>query len=110
MIEYLKQIASPEADKCFHNKLKCLKENARMERQSINDRYITLCKEHGITLTVANTDAVEAPAYELSTNHLFYSIVLNDSKIDTSRYESFLAYAVSKLLLPRLVRKPTVCL
>lgn len=76
-----------------------------MERQYIHDRYITLCKEHGITLTVSNTDAVEAPAYELSTDHFLYRIVLNDSKIDTSMYESFLAYAVSKLLLPRLALK-----
>lgn len=75
-----------------------------MDRQYINDRYITLCKEHGIALTITSTDVVDAPAYEFNTDHL-HSIVLNDAKIDASMYESILAYAVSQLLLPRLVLK-----
>lgn len=76
-----------------------------MEKQCINDRYIKLCKEHGISLIITNIDAADAPAYALNPNHSIHNIVLNDAKIDTSMYESFLAYAVSQLLLPRLVLK-----
>lgn len=69
------------------------------------ENYIELCKEHGISLIVTNINSADAPAYELNTNRLVNNIVLNDAKIDTSMYESFLAYAVSELLLPRLVLK-----
>lgn len=74
-----------------------------MERQQIHSRYIELCKRHGICAVVTNVNDTSAPAYELTTDNLTHSIVMNDAKLDASVYEAFLAYAVSLLLLPRLV-------
>ena len=76
-----------------------------MEREQINKRYIELCKEYGISIVVSNNNAADAPRYELNTNNDVHNIVLHDSKIDVSMYEAFLAYAVSWLLLPKLVLK-----
>ena len=76
-----------------------------MERQQLHNRYIDLCKKHGISVFVTNDNSADAPKYELSTNNAIHNIVLNDAKIDTSMYEAFLAYAVSLLLLPNLVLK-----
>lgn len=76
-----------------------------MERQQLHNRYIELCEEHGISVLVTNNNAADAPKYELNINNGVHNIVLNDSKIDVSMYESFLAYAVSLLLLPRLILK-----
>lgn len=74
-----------------------------MEREQINRRYVELCKEYGISIVVSNNNEADAPRYELNTNNDVHHIVLNDSKIDVSMYESYLAYAVSLLLLPKLV-------
>ncbi len=74
-----------------------------MERQHIHNRYIELCKKYGIFAVITNVNDASAPAYELTADNSIHSIVLNDAKIDASMYESFLAYAVSLLLLPRLV-------
>ena len=76
-----------------------------MEREQLHNRYIELCKEHGISVLVTNNNTADAPKYELVTNNAINNIVLNDTKIDTSMYEAFLAYAVSLLLLPNLVLK-----
>ena len=76
-----------------------------MERQRLHNRYIELCKEHGISVLVTNNNAADAPKYELIDNNGVHNIVLNDTKIDASMYEAFLAYAVSLLLLPNLVLK-----
>ena len=76
-----------------------------MERQQLHHRYVELCKEHGISVLVTNNNAADAPKYELITNNDVHNIVLNDTKIDASMYEAFLAYAVSLLLLPNLVLK-----
>lgn len=76
-----------------------------MERQHIHSRYVELCKKHGISVSVTNINTADAPAYEIKSNDLSRSIVLNDAKITASEYESYLAYAVSLLILPRLVLK-----
>lgn len=76
-----------------------------MERQRLHNRYIELCKEHGISVLVTNNNGADAPKYEHIDNNGVHNIVLNDTKIDASMYEAFLAYAVSLLLLPNLVLK-----
>ena len=76
-----------------------------MERQQLHNRYIELCKKHGIFVLVTNNSAADAPKYEIIANNAIHNIVLNDMKIENSMYEAFLAYAVSKLLLPNLVLK-----
>lgn len=76
-----------------------------MDREQINKRYVELCKDYGISIVVSNNNTADAPRYELNTNKDVHNIVLNNSKIDVSMYESFLAYAVSLLLLPKLVLK-----
>ena len=76
-----------------------------MDRDQINKRYIELCKDYGISIVVSNNNAADAPRYDLNTNNGIHNIILNYSKIDVSMYESFLAYAVSLLLLPKLVLK-----
>ena len=76
-----------------------------MDRDQINKRYIELCKDYGISIVVSNNNAADAPRYDLNTNNDMHNIILNYSKIDVSMYESFLAYAVSLLLLPKLVLK-----
>lgn len=81
------------------------KEFGCMERQRLHNRYIELCKEHGISVLVTNNNVADAPRYELNTNNGVHNIVLNDSKIDVSMYESFLAYAVSLVMLPKLILK-----
>lgn len=76
-----------------------------MTREQINQRYIALCKNYDICVVVSNNDAADAPKYELNTNNDVHYISLNNAKIDASVYEAFLAYAVSQLLLPKLVLK-----
>ncbi len=76
-----------------------------MEREQLHDRYIELCKEHGLSVLVTNNNAADAPKYERIDNNGVHNIVLNDTKIDAAMYEAFLAYAVSLLLLPNLVLK-----
>ena len=80
-------------------------ENRHMTIEQINNRYIDLCKEYDISITVSNIDTADAPKYESSSNDEVHHIVLNTAKIDHSMYAAFLAYAVSVLLLPRLVLK-----
>lgn len=76
-----------------------------MTREQINQRYIELCKDYDISIVVSNNDAADAPKYALNNNNDVHYIALNNAKIDSSAYEAFLAYAVSQLLLPKLVLK-----
>lgn len=76
-----------------------------MIQKQINEQYIRLCEDHGITVRVSNTDTAEAPKYEITSNGDVHTIMLNNAKIEPSSYEALLAYLVSQLLLPRLVLK-----
>lgn len=76
-----------------------------MTRDQINSRYVELCKRYSVALSVINTDAVDAPKYEIGTADDVHIITLNDAKIESSMYDSLLAYVVSLVLLPRLVLK-----
>lgn len=76
-----------------------------MAREQINKRYVEFCKDYGISIVVSNSNSADAPKYELNTSNDVHNIVLNNAKIDFSMYEAFLAYAVSLLLLPKLVLK-----
>lgn len=51
-----------------------------MERQVIHDRYIQLCREHGLSVVAANVDSVNAPAYEISSEPSAHTITLIDEE------------------------------
>ena len=76
-----------------------------MTIEQINKRYVNLCEDHGISIAVSIIDIADAPKYECTSNNEVHNIVLNIAKIDYSMYGAYLAYAVSLLLLPKLVLK-----
>ena len=76
-----------------------------MTTEQNNKRYVNLCEDYGLSITVTNIDTADAPKYECNSNNDVHNIVLNIAKIDCSMYQAFLAHAVSLLLLPKLVLK-----
>lgn len=74
-----------------------------MQKEAINRRYEKLSASHHAEISIININDPEAPKCNMTEECHRTVLVINSARVPEDRYESFLAYYVSKCLLPQLV-------
>lgn len=74
-----------------------------MDKQHINAKYDDLCKKYNIKIKIINIFNPDAPQHEIKEENNCVHLIVNDARISSEKYERYLAYYISNILLPRLV-------
>lgn len=74
-----------------------------MDRYEIKERLEKLCGRLNAQIKIVTISDPEGPRYTIAEENGRTLLRINSAHIDADRYESFLAYYVSKWLLPQLV-------
>lgn len=74
-----------------------------MNIQRINEKYRNLCSRFSVPVRISTTNDPGAPTQEIRRDDGVSAITLHTGRIADADYETYLAYNIGKVLLPRLV-------
>lgn len=74
-----------------------------MDRGKANQKYEELCRHYHVDIKIINIECLTEPRYSATEENGQVIISVNTAHIPDGKYESYLAYYISKVLLPRLI-------